>query len=76
MMLTVNDERGETEGRKTGKSMSFKIGPALCIVFALAAIGFGVYELVQSEVSKGSLSILLGIVILNFALHWMGVFGD
>jgi len=56
--------------------MSFKIGPALCIVFALAAIGFGVYELVQSEVSKGSLSILLGIVILNFALHWMGVFGD
>jgi hypothetical protein len=76
MMLTVKHERGETEGGKTGKSMSLKIGPALCIVFAFMVIGFGVYELVYTELSGGSLSILLGIVILNFAIHWMGVFGD
>jgi hypothetical protein len=66
----------KTMGSKNGKSMSVKIGKALCILFALLAIGFGVYEFVHAEVSKGSLSILLGIVILNFALHWMGVFGD
>jgi hypothetical protein len=76
MNLTVKHERGESERRKPGKSMAVRIGPALCIVFALVAIGFGVYELVHTEVSKGSLSILLGIVILNFALHWMGVFGN
>jgi hypothetical protein len=76
MTVTVKHERGETEGRKAGKSMSIKIGPALCILFALVAIGFGVYEFVHAEVSRGSLSILLGIVILNFALHWMGAFGD
>jgi hypothetical protein len=76
MMLTVKHKRGETEERKTWKSMPVEIGPALCILFALAAIGFGVYEFVHVELSSGSLSILLGIVILNFALHWMGVFGD
>jgi hypothetical protein len=76
MMLTVKHERDEIEGRKAGKSMSVKIGPALSILFALVAIGFGVYEFVNAEFSKGSLSFLLGIVSLNFALHWMGVFGD
>jgi hypothetical protein len=55
--------------------MSVKIGPALSVIFALMAIGFGVYAFVHTEFSKGSLSILLGIVILSFALHWMGVFG-
>jgi hypothetical protein len=55
MMLTVKHERGETEGGKTGKSMSLKIGPALCIVFAFMVIGFGVYELVHTELSGGSL---------------------
>jgi hypothetical protein len=76
MMLTVKRERGEIEGRKAGKAMSIKIRPALCILLALVAIGFGVYEFVHREFSRGSLSFLLRIVILNFALHWMGAFGD
>lgn len=56
--------------------MLLKIGSTLCILFALGAIGFAVYEFVHAEVSNGSLSFLLGMVILNFALNWMGVFGD
>ena len=53
-----------------------KIALSLCIVLGLVAIGFGVYEFVRNEISNGSLSFLLGMVILNFALNWMGVFGD
>jgi hypothetical protein len=66
----------KTIGRKAGNVMLLKIGLALCILFALLAIGFGVYEFVHKEVSNGSLSVLLGIVILNFALNSMGAFGD
>ena len=62
--------------RKAGNAMLLKIGSTLCILFALGAIGFAVYEFVHTEVSNGSLSFLLGMVILNFALNWMGVFGD
>jgi hypothetical protein len=77
-MLTVKHERGEMEGRKTGKSTSVKIDQysVLFVIFALMALGFGVYRFVHTEFSKGSLSTLVGIVVPNFALHWMGVFGD
>jgi hypothetical protein len=63
-------------GRKAGNAMKLKIGLTLLISLALVAIGFGVYEFVHREFSRGSLSFLLGIVILNFVLHWMGAFGD
>jgi len=66
MMLTVKHERGETERRNTGKSMSVKVGPAPRTVFALMALGFAVYEFVHTEFSKGSLKILLGFCHTEF----------
>jgi hypothetical protein len=68
-MPTVKHEPGETEWGRAGNAVLTKIGSALCIPFALLAVGFGVYEFVHTEFSKGSLSFLIGIVILNFALH-------
>jgi hypothetical protein len=53
-----------------------KIALSLCIVLGLVAIGFGVYEFVGNEISNGSLSFLLGMVILNFAINGTGAFGD
>ena len=45
-------------------------------ILGLVAIGFGVYEFVHNEISNGSLSFLLGVVILNFAINGTGAFGD
>ena len=48
----------------------------LCFLFAATAIAFGVYEFVHNEISNGSLSFLLGMVILNCAINGTGAFGD
>jgi hypothetical protein len=66
----------EPKGERPGSPYQFKTGPALCIIFALVALGFGVYEFVHAEFSRGSLSVLLAIVIVNFALRWKGAYGD
>jgi hypothetical protein len=51
--------------------MSVKAAMKLCILLALMAIGFGVYEFTHAEFAFGSLTFLAGILILSFAVNSM-----
>jgi hypothetical protein len=40
----------------------------LCFVFAIATIGFGVYQFIQGEVTNGLLSSILSVLTFNLAV--------
>jgi hypothetical protein len=42
-----------------------------CFLFAVIAIGFGVYEFMVDQVTNALLSFILSVTTFNLAVNWM-----
>jgi hypothetical protein len=43
----------------------------LCFLFAVIAVGYGVYEFMVDQVTNGLLSFILSVTTFNLAVNWM-----
>jgi hypothetical protein len=67
-------QKVKPSGIKGGKdAMLVKIGATLCFAFAMAAIGFGVYEFEHRPGTNSLLPFILGAVALNLAVNLLMV---
>ena len=51
--------------------MLFMIIEIVCFLFAVIAVGFGVYEFMVDQVTNGLLSFILSVTAFNLAVNWM-----
>ena len=51
--------------------MLFMIIQILCFLFAVLAVGFGIYEFMVDQVTNGLLSFILSVATFNLAVNWI-----